>query len=151
MNDIDSPKLGGGRRPRSFQVLGANCPHCLPPPPPAPASLGTAVAGACALNSQSQSHSHIHERTLNAPPHIIAVPSEIPGPPDRPTQARYSHVTDAASHQPITAEHGRAEPSRSVPSRAELGRVGQRLGPLPTQHCWCLTVHWGCSSSPKEI
>ena len=41
MNDIDSPKLGGGRRPHSFKVVGASCPHC--PPPPDPASLVTGV------------------------------------------------------------------------------------------------------------
>ena len=40
MNDIDSPKLGR-RRPHSFQVVGASCPHCPPPPPwfPHPVSV----------------------------------------------------------------------------------------------------------------
>ena len=112
MNDSDSRKLGD--RAPQLSSCGGKLP--LPTPPPRlPRPCHTAT-----FTDDDQRTIALHRGSRPKP-----------GTPDRPTQARSSHVTDAADHQlpPITVEHGRAEPSRAepvLPSRAEPGRVGQR-------------------------
>ena len=128
MNYIDSPKLGGGAAPPQLPSCGGQIvPTAYPPSPRLPRPWGYRSQGHVPL---TLSHSRTATFTKRRSTHhrtSFAVPGEIPGPPDRPTQARYSHVTDAASHQPITAEHGRAEPNRTRPGRAAAGPTSSTI------------------------